>query len=160
MYILYLLISVHSILLEDCDEPIPNWPHKYHENLLIHLYLMQQGSTFLNKLLVNCLILVLSTYIKVVLRRMELQWRVWIRLLQNGMKLYHFGFHTLNIGNASDSNSIWALYKEIFKRFKELQKWFNTWRDERIKESLITFLNSSLGLPKCRNCMKKWQKSI
>jgi hypothetical protein len=29
-------------------------------------------------------------------------------------------------GNASDSNSIWALYKGIFKEFKELQKWFNT----------------------------------
>ena len=48
MHILYLLISVHSILLEDCDEPITNWPnHKFPENLLIHLYLMEQGCTFL-----------------------------------------------------------------------------------------------------------------
>jgi len=37
----------NTVLLEDCDEPIPNWPHKFPENLLINLYLMEQGSTFL-----------------------------------------------------------------------------------------------------------------
>jgi hypothetical protein len=38
--------------------------------------------------------------------------------------------------------------KKYLNDSKNYRNGSNTWRDERIKESLITFLNYSLGLPK------------
>lgn len=127
----HLIFSDFGIHFEDCDEPIPNWPLKYPENLHnLHSPVSDGTRKYFSNLTTGQFLCIVHTSklfetYGITVKSVDTSSTKWHEIVT--FWISHF------TGNVSKSKAIWALYIRRFKRFKELQKCYNTRKDERIR---------------------------